>query len=90
MGKRMLWNFDDNSLVPGRTRCVALKYPGDSISNDSFIILSLPLDNEEYHAMEAWRLKSNLPSRTAAVKHLMRRGLAAEGLRVEQDQSYKD
>jgi hypothetical protein len=60
------------------------------MSDDSFIILSLPLDSQEYYAMEAWRLKSNLPNRTAAVKDLMRRGLAAEGFKVDQDQSYRD
>lgn len=40
------------------------------------------LDNDELEAIETWRFKARMPSRAAAVRELMRRGLAAEGFKV--------
>jgi hypothetical protein len=40
------------------------------------------LDNAELEAIETWRFQTRMPSRAAAVRELMRRGLAAEGFKV--------
>jgi hypothetical protein len=37
------------------------------------------LTEEELEAVENWRFEKRMPSRSAAVRELLRRGLAAEG-----------
>jgi hypothetical protein len=49
------------------------------MSRDRMIRLQIMLDDEELEAIEAWRFKTRMPSRAAAVREIMRRGLAAEG-----------
>jgi hypothetical protein len=49
------------------------------MSRDRMIRLQIMLDEEELEAIEAWRFKTRMPSRAAAVREIMRRGLAAEG-----------
>jgi hypothetical protein len=41
--------------------------------------LQIMLDDEELRALDDWRFKARMPSRAAAVRELLRRGLAAEG-----------
>lgn len=41
--------------------------------------LQIMLTQEELTALDDWRFKRQMPSRAAAVRELLRRGLAAEG-----------
>jgi hypothetical protein len=41
--------------------------------------LQIMLSMEELRAVENWRFDKRMPSRAAAVRELLRRGLAAEG-----------
>jgi hypothetical protein len=41
--------------------------------------LQIMLTMEELQAVENWRFEKRMPSRAAAVRELLRRGLAAEG-----------
>ncbi len=41
--------------------------------------LQIMLTDEELAALENWRFEKHMPSRSAAVRELLRRGLAAEG-----------
>jgi hypothetical protein len=41
--------------------------------------LQIMLNAEELEAVETWRFEKRMPSRAAAVRELLRRGLAAEG-----------
>lgn len=41
--------------------------------------LQIMLSAEELQAVEDWRFAKRMPSRAAAVRELLRRGLAAEG-----------
>ncbi|WP_027052479.1 hypothetical protein [Mesorhizobium erdmanii] len=41
--------------------------------------LQIMLTTEELMALENWRYDKRMPSRSAAVRELLRRGLAAEG-----------
>lgn len=41
--------------------------------------LQIMLSGEELAAVENWRFEKRMPSRAAAVRELLRRGLAAEG-----------
>lgn len=41
--------------------------------------LQIMLTNEELAAVDDWRFRSRMPSRAAAVRELLKRGLAAEG-----------
>lgn len=41
--------------------------------------LQIMLNAEELEAVETWRFEQRMPSRAAAVRELLRRGLAAEG-----------
>ena len=41
--------------------------------------LQIMLTDEELAALENWRFDKRMPSRSAAVRELLRRGLAAEG-----------
>lgn len=42
--------------------------------------LQVMLSGEELEALENWRFEQRMPSRAAAIRELLRRGLAAEGL----------
>lgn len=42
--------------------------------------LQIMLTEEELTALDDWRFKQRMPSRASAVRELLRRGLAAEGL----------
>lgn len=41
--------------------------------------LQIMLTPKELEALDNWRFKSRMPSRAAAVRELLKRGLAAEG-----------
>ncbi|TPI40921.1 hypothetical protein FJW07_06520 [Mesorhizobium sp. B3-1-9] len=41
--------------------------------------LQIMLNDEELAALENWRFEKRMPSRSAAVRELLRRGLASEG-----------
>ena len=41
--------------------------------------LQVMLSSEEFAALDNWRFDKRMPSRAAAVRELLRRGLAAEG-----------
>jgi hypothetical protein len=41
--------------------------------------LQIMLSDEELNAVENWRFDKRMPSRAAAIRELLRRGLAAEG-----------
>jgi hypothetical protein len=40
------------------------------------------LTEEEYEALDTWRFSRHMPSRAAAVRELLRRGLLAEGFAI--------
>jgi hypothetical protein len=42
--------------------------------------LQIMLTDEELKALDDWRFSSRMPSRAAAVRELLKRGLAAEGV----------
>ena len=44
--------------------------------------LQIMLTNKELEAVDNWRFKTRMPSRAAAVRELLKRGLAAEGFVV--------
>ena len=44
--------------------------------------LQIMLSAEELEALENWRFEKRMPSRAAAVRELLRRGLAADGFLV--------
>ena len=46
--------------------------------------LQIMLSPDELAAVDSWRFESRMPSRAAAVRELLRRGLAAEGFAVAQ------
>lgn len=53
--------------------------------------LQIMLTEEELKAVDDWRFRSRMPSRAAAVRELLRRGLAAEGfLSAEVGQKSED
>ena len=41
--------------------------------------LQIMLTDDEFRAVDDWRFKARMPSRAAAVRELLKRGLAAEG-----------
>jgi hypothetical protein len=51
-------------------------------AKDRFVRLQIMLDDSEMDAVETWRFKKRMPSRAAAVRELLRRGLSAEGFDV--------
>jgi hypothetical protein len=55
-----------------------------NMSRERLVRLQIMLDNDELEAIETWRFQTRMPSRAAAVRELMRRGLAAEGFKVAQ------
>jgi hypothetical protein len=44
--------------------------------------LQIMLTGRELEAVDNWRFKARMPSRAAAVRELLKRGLAAEGFTV--------
>lgn len=44
--------------------------------------LQIMLTHEELNALDDWRFQRRMPSRAAAVRELLKRGLAAEGFQV--------
>ena len=44
--------------------------------------LQIMLTNEELQALDNWRFDRRMPSRAAAVRELLKRGLTAEGFTV--------
>jgi metal-responsive CopG/Arc/MetJ family transcriptional regulator len=44
--------------------------------------LQIMLTKEELDALDQWRFSRHMPSRAAAVRELLRRGLAAEGFDI--------
>ena len=53
--------------------------------------LQVMLNEEELSAVENWRFERRMPSRAAAVRELLRRGLAGEGfLTAEQGTKSQD
>lgn len=53
--------------------------------------LQIMLALEELEALDTWRFNARMPSRAAAIRELLRRGLAAEGfLQAEQGQQSRD
>ena len=44
--------------------------------------LQIMLTDEELQALDNWRFQKRMPSRAAAIRELLRRGLAAEGFDV--------
>ena len=44
--------------------------------------LQIMLTDEELAALDDWRFRQRMPSRAAAVRELLKRGLAAEGVVV--------
>jgi hypothetical protein len=47
--------------------------------------LQIMLTASELRAVDNWRFTRRMPSRAAAVRELLRRGLAAEGIEVAED-----
>ena len=41
--------------------------------------LQIMLTREELEALDSWRFQKRMPSRAAAIRELLKRGLAAEG-----------
>ena len=44
--------------------------------------LQIMLSHEELEALDTWRFATRMPSRAAAIRELLKRGLAAEGFIV--------
>lgn len=49
--------------------------------------LQIMLSPEERKAIDDWRFDTRMPSRAAAVRELLRRGLLAEGFQFADDES---
>ncbi|HEY4941036.1 MAG TPA: hypothetical protein VII56_06380 [Rhizomicrobium sp.] len=53
--------------------------------------LQIMLTREEVEALDNWRFTRRMPSRAAAVRELLKRGLAAEGFKMaDGDQHSRD
>ena len=53
--------------------------------------LQIMLTHEELRVVDTWRFGKRMPSRAAAIRELLKRGLAAEGFtEVEDGQKSKD
>jgi hypothetical protein len=53
--------------------------------------LQIMLTHEELRLIDTWRFAMRMPSRAAAIRELLKRGLAAEGFEeVEDGQKSKD
>lgn len=44
--------------------------------------LQIMLNEEELQAIDDWRFKKHMPSRAAAIRELLRRGLMADGFAI--------
>ena len=44
--------------------------------------LQIMLAEDELQALDAWRFARHMPSRAAAIRELLKRGLAAEGIEI--------
>jgi hypothetical protein len=60
------------------------------MGRERLVRLQIMLDNAELEAIETWRFQSRMPSRAAAVRELMRRGLAGEGFKVANGSGHSD
>jgi len=60
------------------------------MGRERLVRLQIMLDDAELEAIENWRFKTRMPSRAAAVREIMRRGLAAEGFKVANVGSQSD
>jgi hypothetical protein len=49
--------------------------------------LQIMLTPEELEALDTWRFEKRMPSRAAAVRELLKRGLAAEGFELADGRS---
>jgi len=49
--------------------------------------LQIMLTPEELEALDTWRFQKRMPSRAAAVRELLKRGLAAEGFELADGRS---
>ena len=47
--------------------------------------LQIMLSAEEIRALDDWRFSLRMPSRAAAIRELLRRGLAVEGIQLATD-----
>jgi hypothetical protein len=53
--------------------------------------LQIMLTKDELDALDSWRFKKRMPSRAAAIRELLKRGLVAEGfILVERGSQSKD
>jgi hypothetical protein len=53
--------------------------------------LQIMLTKEEIEALDTWRFARHMPSRAAAIRELLKRGLAAEGfMRADADRHSRD
>lgn len=52
--------------------------------------LQIMLTEDELRALDDWRFARRMPSRAAAVRELLRRGLAAEGVLADVGRRSKD
>ena len=52
------------------------------MGRERLVRLQIMLNSDELESIENWRFKTRMPSRAAAVREIMRRGLAAEGFKV--------
>ena len=50
--------------------------------------LQVMLSPDEFRALDDWRFEKRMPSRAAAVRELLRRGLAAEGFPLAHEGSH--
>lgn len=70
-------------LLPSVRRCyrrlLILMWLHGMPSEDRGERLQIMLNQDELRALENWRFEKRMPSRAAAVRELLRRGLAAEG-----------
>ncbi|HSZ75333.1 MAG TPA: hypothetical protein VK779_10980 [Rhizomicrobium sp.] len=49
--------------------------------------LQIMLTQDELRALDDWRFKRRMPSRAAAIRELLKRGLAAEGFVLADDRA---
>jgi hypothetical protein len=49
--------------------------------------LQIMLTGEELQALDNWRFSKRMPSRAAAIRELLKRGLSSEGFAVAEDGS---
>ena len=60
------------------------------MGRERLVRLQIMLDNAELEAIETWRFQTRMPSRAAAVRELMRRGLASEGFKFANLNSHSE